>query len=109
MPRDAGGAGGGEGAGEFLRILYAINSPGCGCGDRGEVGGREQARGAVQEKQMNSPSIDRRMVLMAFAAMFGLIACQAPNSARGVVDRFIAAHYMAIDLKAAEPLCTGLA
>ena len=53
---------------------------------------------------MNSPSIDRRMVLMAFAAMFGLIACQAPNSARGVVDRFIAAHYMAIDLKAAEQL-----
>src|SRR5262249_14777435 len=31
------------------------------------------------------------------------------NSARGVVDRFIAAHYMAIDLKGAEPLCTGLA
>jgi len=35
--------------------------------------------------------------------------CTAPNSPRGVVDRFITAHYMAIDLKATEPLCTGLA
>ncbi len=31
------------------------------------------------------------------------------NSARGVVDRFIEAHYMAINLKSAEPLCIGLA
>jgi hypothetical protein len=58
---------------------------------------------------MKSPSIDRRIALAAFAAIFGLMACQSPNSARGVVDRFIAAHYMAIDLKATEPLCTGLA
>jgi len=35
--------------------------------------------------------------------------CTPPNSARGVVDRFIEAHYMAIDLKAAEPLCTSVA
>lgn len=38
-----------------------------------------------------------------------LAACTPPNSARGVVDRFIEAHYIAIDLKAAEPFCTGLA
>jgi len=41
--------------------------------------------------------------------VLGILGCTAPNSARGVVDRFIEAHYMAIDLKAAEPLCTGLA
>ena len=35
--------------------------------------------------------------------------CTQSNSSRGVVDRFIAAHYIAIDLKAAEPMCTGLA
>lgn len=38
-----------------------------------------------------------------------LAACVPPNSARGVVDRFIEAYYIAIDLKAAAPLCTGLA
>jgi hypothetical protein len=37
-------------------------------------------------------------------------SCNPPqNSARGVVDRFIQAHYMAINLKSAEQLCTGLA
>lgn len=35
--------------------------------------------------------------------------CTPPNSARGVVDRFIAARYIAIDLSATAPLCTGLA
>ena len=49
--------------------------------------------------------------IIVFAALATVIAtaCPGPNSPRGVVDRFIAAHYMAIDLKAAEPLCTGLA
>ena len=36
--------------------------------------------------------------------------CNAPNnSARGVVDRFIEARYMAIDDRIAERYCTGLA
>jgi hypothetical protein len=48
------------------------------------------------------------IVAVATAAIV-LTGCPSPNSPRGVVDRFIAAHYMAIDLKAAEPLCTGLA
>ena len=55
---------------------------------------------------------ERRLALMSIAAAMAalvLAACTSPNSARGVVDRFITAHYMAIDLKAAEPLCTGLA
>jgi len=49
------------------------------------------------------------VVGLAALATVTATACPAPNSPRGVVDRFIAAHYMAIDLKAAEPLCTGLA
>ena len=51
----------------------------------------------------------RAAPLVAVIAAVTATACPAPNSPRGVVDRFIAAHYMAIDLKAAEPLCTGLA
>jgi hypothetical protein len=47
----------------------------------------------------------RTMAALALA----VAGCTAPNSARGVADRFIEAHYMAIDLRAAEPLCTGLA
>ncbi len=35
--------------------------------------------------------------------------CTPDNSARGVVDRFITARYVAIDLKATQNLCTGLA
>ena len=49
------------------------------------------------------------IIVFAAIATVTATACPAPNSPRGVVDRFIAAHYMAIDLKAAEPLCTGLA
>ena len=48
---------------------------------------------------------------MTAAGLIALIAlgCTPSNSARGVADRFIEAHYMAIDLKAAEPLCTSVA
>ncbi|HVA82030.1 MAG TPA: hypothetical protein VNF29_13970 [Candidatus Binataceae bacterium] len=42
-------------------------------------------------------------------ALLAACACTKSNSPRGVVDRFITAHYMAIDLKSTEPLCTGLA
>jgi len=49
------------------------------------------------------------LIVAAATAAIVLTGCPSPNSPRGVVDRFIAAHYMAIDLKAAEPLCTGLA
>ena len=54
--------------------------------------------------------IVRRMGV-AGAGLIALLAlgCARPNSARGVVDRFIEARYMAIDLKAAEPLCTSVA
>ena len=39
-----------------------------------------------------------------------LWSCTPPrNSPRGVVDRFIQAHYMAINLRNAEQFCTGLA
>ncbi|HTR60675.1 MAG TPA: hypothetical protein VMH37_03165 [Candidatus Binataceae bacterium] len=61
---------------------------------------------------MTPKPAERRRALVAITtalAAVALVACTSPNSPRGVVDRFIAAHYMAIDLKAAEPLCTGLA
>ena len=61
---------------------------------------------------MTPKTAERRRALIAIAATMSalaLAACTSPNSPRGVVDRFIAAHYMAIDLKAAEPFCTGLA
>jgi len=35
--------------------------------------------------------------------------CTPRNSPRGVVDDFIDQHYVAINLKGAEPYCTGLA
>jgi hypothetical protein len=49
------------------------------------------------------------VVVVMGGALMLLAACTPPNSARGVVDRFITAHYMAIDLKSTETLCTGLA
>ena len=61
---------------------------------------------------MTLKTLERRRALMLIAATtaaFVLASCTSKTSPRGVVDQFIAAHYMAIDLKAAEPLCTGLA
>lgn len=54
-----------------------------------------------------TPSV-RIGVAVALAALLTR-GCTAPNSARGVVDRFIEARYIVMDLKQAEPLCTGLA
>jgi hypothetical protein len=53
----------------------------------------------------------RRRAVSAIALLLALFvfACTPKNSARGVVDRFIEAHYISIDLPATEPLCTGLA
>lgn len=61
-----------------------------------------------------SRTVKRRIGLSSLMLALAVIvlaasACTKFNSPRGVVDRFITAHYMAIDLKAAEPLCTGLA
>jgi hypothetical protein len=40
----------------------------------------------------------------------GLFACQSdPQSARGVAERFLDAHYVQINLEAAKVLCIGLA
>lgn len=37
-------------------------------------------------------------------------ACRSDlNSARGIAERFLDAHYIQIDLQAAKPYCTGLA
>ena len=48
------------------------------------------------------------LFIAAFASIVA-IGCHPANSARGVADRFVDQYYVAIDLKAAEPLCTGRA
>jgi hypothetical protein len=54
-------------------------------------------------------SMRATLAALIIIAMLNATACTPENSPRGVVDRFIAAHYIAISLKAAEPYCTGLA
>lgn len=59
---------------------------------------------------MTKPAMNRRLpVALAIAMMAMLAACTSRNSPRGVVDDFIDQHYVAINLKGAEPYCTGLA
>jgi hypothetical protein len=55
--------------------------------------------------------LDRCAELLFIAGFASLVAtgCHPANSARGVADRFVDQYYVAIDLKAAEPLCTGRA
>jgi hypothetical protein len=59
----------------------------------------------IASDKRNSVAATAGLVLL----MVWIAACTPRDSARGVTDRFIEAHYIAIDLKAAEPLCTGLA
>ncbi len=42
-------------------------------------------------------------------AMVCAIGCKPANTSRGVVERFIEAHYIAMNLKSSERWCTGLA
>lgn len=60
----------------------------------------------TERRWRRAPAMLSAAVVLAAAA---LNSCTPPNSARGVVDRFIEAYYIAIDLKTATPLCTGLA
>jgi hypothetical protein len=47
--------------------------------------------------------------LLLFVAIVLLAGCKPANTPRAVVDRFIEAHYIAINLKSSERWCTGLA
>ena len=47
--------------------------------------------------------------LVFVAAMVSALGCKPANTPRAVVDRFIEAHYVAINLKSSERWCTGLA
>lgn len=49
-----------------------------------------------------------RLVLLLVAVSL-IAGCQPANTPRAVVDRFIEAHYIAINLKSSERWCTGLA
>ena len=46
---------------------------------------------------------------LLLAALVLLAGCKPANTPRAVVDRFIEAHYIAINLKSSERWCTGLA
>jgi hypothetical protein len=49
-------------------------------------------------------------VAILFVAGAGLYACRTdPNSARGVAEQFVDAHYVRIDISAAKSFATGLA
>ncbi len=48
-------------------------------------------------------------MLGAIAIILTTFGCTPGNSPRGVVDQFITARYVAIDLNATEKLCTGVA
>ncbi len=51
----------------------------------------------------------RTAKLLLFIAALLSAGCKPANSARAVVDRFIEAHYLAINLRSSERWCTGLA
>ncbi len=48
-------------------------------------------------------------IFVLFLLITVMAACTPPNSARGVVDRFIEARYIIIDHNQMQALCTGLA
>jgi hypothetical protein len=48
-------------------------------------------------------------ILVAVLLMIMVAGCTPPNSARGVVDRFIEARYILIDNQQMQAVCTGLA
>jgi len=52
---------------------------------------------------------ERLIVLLLLSMPLLVAGCTPKNSARGVVDQFIQARYVAIDQKQVEALCTGLA
>jgi hypothetical protein len=47
--------------------------------------------------------------VLLLAIVLPIAGCQPFNSPRAVVDRFIEAHYIAINLQSSERWCTGLA
>jgi hypothetical protein len=67
---------------------------------------------SLKSRAARAPNRTATQAALLFIAAFASIVatgCHPANSARGVVDRFIDQYYVAIDLKAAEPFCTGLA
>jgi hypothetical protein len=60
----------------------------------------------IQFRAFNCSSPTKLLLVSAVAL---LAACKPANTPRAVVDRFIEAHYLAINLKSSERWCTGLA
>ncbi|HVN63121.1 MAG TPA: hypothetical protein VMT58_00680 [Candidatus Binataceae bacterium] len=60
--------------------------------------------------KLPAAAFSRRAIFIVLASVaIATAGCHPRNSARGVVDRFVDQYYLAIDLKAAEQYCTGLA
>jgi hypothetical protein len=65
----------------------------------------------VLEPRPASAGVTTAKLKLAFFLLpaFFMAGCQPANTPRAVVDRFIEAHYIAINLKSSERWCTGLA
>jgi hypothetical protein len=68
-------------------------------------------RNAILPQTAQSPSaagVTAAKLILFFVAIF-FAGCKPANTPRAVVERFIEAHYIAINLKSSERWCTGLA
>ncbi len=63
----------------------------------------------VESVQQHSAAGAVAAKALLLALVLVTVGCQPFNSPRAVVDRFIEAHYIAINLKSSERWCTGLA
>src|SRR5579885_1036950 len=81
MPRDASRTSGGQGKGELLRVLHAVNAPSFRGRGAGEIGGRGQTRGVVQEAEMTLST--RRNLLAIVLAGAAIAACGCTDSRDG--------------------------
>jgi len=63
-------------------------------------------RGRLVKKEAGVAKLRWLIFLVATVCALG---CKPSNTPRAVVDRFIEAHYIAINLKSSERWCTGLA
>lgn len=59
-------------------------------------------------RRIRSDQVRLLSFLLAFVSLLA-VGCTPKNSARGVVDRFIEARYIRIDVRDTQSLCTGLA
>ena len=64
---------------------------------------------ACSQARSQTSSLPGAVIIVMAAAALLAGGCKPANTPRGVVDRFIEAHYLAMNLKSTERWCTGLA